>query len=709
MKIVLVDQSIKSSGGHHLEYAVRCLNHCSDFNSSMILAVSKAYDFKEEIDATIIPSFTHTFWENITDTKEKISFKKYIHDIFNELKSRINNFFSINYYNFLFSRFGLSYRRSTDISVLNDDLSQLVSSDISKYKMSKMEIFLFKLAKRIAGGGAAFFKFFSNSTSAIKNFLSSNRVIIGLANITKVFLKFLLFSIFGILGLFGGVAFLPFILWSYLRNKKNSKHEIFKNELKNLIKNSKLEVGDCIFIPTLGEVELLASAELCKEWDFARKLKWRFVFRRNLFSGRSPSYSKQNDLISTRRARLAFHVANKYFGTSDYLYLTDTEELTKQYNIVSSVKFKTGCVPIPEFGNIQKNTGEGKIKITYLGDARDEKNFGILPSVLNILHTYGGAGGHCQFVIQSNFNIKNGEPESASAKLQLSAMPLEYCKLAGGPFSSDEYSELLLNSDIVIIPYNPEQYAARSSGVLAEAIGAGKPVVTTGGSWMATVLEPLRQAYLEGVALGIQKSKEIKKYEEFEFSTRKNDFTLGEILKNVQILSETNYIFTTIDFPVSSGKDNLKLVVTWYNEIKSPIGQTVEIIQISSNTLRVLTRIPKGVFSYTLSINALDVESTIVPAQVIIKELYSPTSIPCGFGGIISGVDDFSFAMALIDVIDNINHYRVQSVSCQPYWSEFHSAKNMLNQIIDYSTSTVDPTPKLVVLAKKFGQSLFDA
>ena len=122
-----------------------------------------------------------------------------------------------------------------------------------------------------------------------------------------------------------------------------------------------------------------------------------------------------------------------------------------------------------------------------------------------------------------------------------------------------------------------------------------------------------------------------------------------------------------------------------------------------------LTRIPKGVFSYTLSINALDVESTIVPAQVIIKELYSPTSIPCGFGGIISGVDDFSFAMALIDVIDNINHYRVQSVSCQPYWSEFHSAKNMLNQIIDYSTSTVDPTPKLVVLAKKFGQSLFDA
>ena len=45
-------------------------------------------------------------------------------------------------------------------------------------------------------------------------------------------------------------------------------------------------------------------------------------------------------------------------------------------------------------------------------------------------------------------------------------------------------------ADLVLIPYSAQSYRYRSSGVLVEAMAAGKPVVTTAGSWMAAQLTP---------------------------------------------------------------------------------------------------------------------------------------------------------------------------------------------------------------------------
>ncbi len=59
-------------------------------------------------------------------------------------------------------------------------------------------------------------------------------------------------------------------------------------------------------------------------------------------------------------------------------------------------------------------------------------------------------------------------------------------ELIDTPMEPAEYFRRLVECDIVLIAYSRESYRARSSGVLIEALSAGKPVITTAGTWMAS-------------------------------------------------------------------------------------------------------------------------------------------------------------------------------------------------------------------------------
>ena len=47
-----------------------------------------------------------------------------------------------------------------------------------------------------------------------------------------------------------------------------------------------------------------------------------------------------------------------------------------------------------------------------------------------------------------------------------------------------EYLSLLAGADAVLVPYQPDIYDVRTSHVFLEAVGAGKPVMITAGTWM---------------------------------------------------------------------------------------------------------------------------------------------------------------------------------------------------------------------------------
>src|SRR5262249_7056359 len=52
-----------------------------------------------------------------------------------------------------------------------------------------------------------------------------------------------------------------------------------------------------------------------------------------------------------------------------------------------------------------------------------------------------------------------------------------------------QYYELLARAGIVLLPYTLENYHAQTSGIFAEALAWGKPVVVPRGTWMAAELK----------------------------------------------------------------------------------------------------------------------------------------------------------------------------------------------------------------------------
>jgi len=78
------------------------------------------------------------------------------------------------------------------------------------------------------------------------------------------------------------------------------------------------------------------------------------------------------------------------------------------------------------------------------------------------------------------------------------------------PQDYQAYLQLLMDADAVLLPYDPSEYAYRSSNLFVEALGCGKPVLVTAGTAMADELERLgpvgvvmkdytQRSFIEGV------------------------------------------------------------------------------------------------------------------------------------------------------------------------------------------------------------------
>ena len=125
----------------------------------------------------------------------------------------------------------------------------------------------------------------------------------------------------------------------------------------------------------------------------------------------------------------------------------------------------------------------GAVRIAYLGGARIEKGFALLPKAITLLsEKYQNT----EFVVQCPSEaLVHGVVE----RLVAMSPPV---RLVPEVLSRERFMALLHEVDCVVLPYDPDRYRLRTSGLFVEALGAGRPVVTTAGSWMASVIEEHR-------------------------------------------------------------------------------------------------------------------------------------------------------------------------------------------------------------------------
>jgi glycosyltransferase involved in cell wall biosynthesis len=180
--------------------------------------------------------------------------------------------------------------------------------------------------------------------------------------------------------------------------------------------------------------------------------------------------------------------------SSSLRLVTDSSCLAREYRRITDCSIDV--VPIPHthpeglrdevFCGTLPGRQEGQIRIVYLGDARGEKGFGLLPFAVMALTERFGTN-RLQFVLQSYVSSPHHEPMN-SAIAEMESLNLSNLHLIKRPLSEAEYHTLLGSADLVLLPYDGLVYRSRTSGPFVEALCTGKPVVIPAQTWMADEL-----------------------------------------------------------------------------------------------------------------------------------------------------------------------------------------------------------------------------
>ncbi|OYT98112.1 MAG: hypothetical protein CFE40_12575 [Burkholderiales bacterium PBB1] len=258
----------------------------------------------------------------------------------------------------------------------------------------------------------------------------------------------------------------------------------FAIELASLVTEASVTETDIVFVPTLGGAEALAISAY-SSGDSAKPLHWHLLFRRDVAS--RATLTNPRAAIERWRIQSALARAARRFGVGVRYRYTDTEELTQRYDKLGAGVFQTLPIPIDDrLGQKYPHDAHRPLVVSYVGDLRDEKGIDLLPGIMASVRRAGHGTAKVQFRIQGNLPVAGvtAHTRRARAALEAAAQDVGGVELVEGPLDSDAYMDLMLHSDVLLIPYSPIHYAARSSGIFVEALAAGIPTVHPRNSWM---------------------------------------------------------------------------------------------------------------------------------------------------------------------------------------------------------------------------------
>jgi hypothetical protein len=122
---------------------------------------------------------------------------------------------------------------------------------------------------------------------------------------------------------------------------------------------------------------------------------------------------------------------------------------------------------------------DGLITIAFLGYQRIDKGYHLVPEIVRDLLEQP-----LKFLIHDS-----GRIDFPAISQQLRALASENPRVAFVEKPGDQFywQDLLDHSDLIVLPYEPNQYHRRGSGVATEAVSQGIPMVVPSGSTMETL------------------------------------------------------------------------------------------------------------------------------------------------------------------------------------------------------------------------------
>lgn len=646
-KFILIDHSIVDVGGHHFEYALHVLRAAERAGYKPILATNHACKVVANMPWELYPIYTYGLWLRLAEPRWYRWHKTLWHRLKTwlfKLKCRL-----------IFSSLGLFW-------VIRNELPAYISRQIWNTK-----IFGTLLA-------AVPFLYIINVFRTFKGLIAA--VLPARGYFRNLICK--------IRSFFKAVCYPFFLLvhpkdWMLKLMFDQFRMRSFGRETQKLFRKIPLEEGDIVFLPTLSEVEMLGLLLYFQKEPRSTRAVWHLLFRRNIYNGRKDDYLSQDE--GQRQRRNAFRHFKESLTGQEVYFWTDTEELTDQYNRLGVVPFRTLPIPHTESPKHHIRQETYPLKVVYLGDARAEKGYHHLPRIVGDLWAEYVQTNKAIFIIQSNFNVPEGEPEAVIARAQLESFPSEKVQLIYEPLPSQRYRELLLSADIIVLPYTPDNYYARSSGILVEALSAGIPVIVPAGTWMARQF--LEETYRYHQALrtmmeivksgqGVQLCQSSRKY-----SKKKTGASDEKAKCSLSVPPRATHLF--LSWPFLRKYEYVRVHITQLDVRGVTLSSTTVLAEKGRSSVpSVLVPLVKNVSKIRLATSRMMYLENVQIDFLAARE--STTSYPIGVVGVTYSSLD-TLADALREVIDHYAHYRTSAEAFAHKFFRYHNAQRVIEEL----------------------------
>ncbi len=443
----------------------------------------------------------------------------------------------------------------------------------------------------------------------------------------------------------------------------------------SFLKKNGLAKENIFLFPTICLEEIYALRKLMQKFD--ENCKWFFIIR---------DIPKIQQLSQVLTAQKIIDYLKKINKNSNVKFFTDTEFLKNEFDQKFNLTFVT--LPIPcDLNNakhenkIDKILVNEKIKFSYLGTARIEKNFHLLADVIEKIRKEKKS--------KIEFNIQIAYSMLSSSNLfveihKIINMENDLLNIAQGTLDTEAYQKFIDATDVILLVYNREKYRIRSSGVFAEAIYNNKIVLTSSGTWMANSLSKETNKYHHT----IRNSNSLIIQKKIHYEQQLNN-TITKFEIEPPKYEKLHYLFIQITQRTKTLGKFVQIVIEYIKPNDSySIKKIIKIIGGSPGLHSELMYIPNDskiiniVFSLTNS-DISDLNSLIEKFQLESWETDKTIPTSC-IGIIVNDNDPEDIKDGIQEIVCHFKHYSMTNLKFgENIWRKQHCSQNLVNTMLN--------------------------
>lgn len=256
---------------------------------------------------------------------------------------------------------------------------------------------------------------------------------------------------------------------------------IFQEDLTNVFKELELNRDDIIFVQTGYTNEIQGAYKFFQERGL--ETPSIAIWLHQLYPP-EPDFIQSTEPLKKLKWETKLQNALNFTSNKVKVFITVSNEFNKYLNKISRQEIRE--LPFPYSMPKPPRRKKGGITFSFLGDSRFEKGLLLLLEVLE------------KKEFKSNFVIQiinpRGYSKSDSKRLDKLIRGLETRKnitfIKGGLYANKFQTELS-KSSVVILPYHPDSYDKRVSGLLVQSILFSKPVIVSSDTWLSDEIQRL--------------------------------------------------------------------------------------------------------------------------------------------------------------------------------------------------------------------------